>query len=124
MLSGFKNYNTEMARFEQSPLFLTKYEELIHFLWGYSEDKPVLSPDIERELKLAGPQVRALVRHGRRKGNPIGSSGRGYFMIGNKEKLKEHAHHLLERARSEMFTYGKMLDILEKEDGLDPKLAL
>ena len=64
--------------------------------------KAVSSLSIEKSprLSLSGAEVRAIIRHLRRAGYPIGSCGRGYFYCETKAELLDTIAHLESRKDS------------------------
>ena len=61
---------------------------------------PRTSPDLEEELEIPGPKLRALVNALRRAGAPIASSGKGYWLAQNPEDLNDTIAHIGERINS------------------------
>lgn len=110
----FPEYFKEMRSFEKSKVFNVKYKEFIHVLWGHTEESPIISRRLEKAMILKGSEIRELVKYGRRNGQPIVTNGKGYFMTSNPEKLMKQAEHLLERARSLIFTHHRMKHFAEK----------
>lgn len=108
MLSNFERYSKEMKTFEQSTLFEKKYNQLILFLHSFTKNNPITSTQIEKQLSLRETQVRDLVKHARRNGEPIASGNRGYYIELNYDILMHDVDHIKERAESELFTYYQM----------------
>jgi hypothetical protein len=97
MLTDFKKYNEDIAEFEKSALYKTKYSMLLTLIFGRSRENSITSGHIERALSIGGAQVRDLVRHARLKGIRIGSSGAGYFHAKNTAEIGDTIKHLEER---------------------------
>lgn len=76
-MTGFDKYTKEIERFEKSKLYAQKYSEIIHWMYQQVNREAVYSSQIEQTFQLKGAQVRAIIRHARRKGHPIISTGKG-----------------------------------------------
>lgn len=98
MLSGFTRYNEEIAKFEASKLFQTKYDVFCVLLRCATRETPLLSREIEKELDIPGSAVRSLARHARLNGKPICSNQNGYFYATTREELQSTLEHLRQRA--------------------------
>lgn len=93
-------------------------------------DNPVLSRTIELGMRIGGVTVREMVSHLRVEGNPVGSSGKGYFWASKPEELQETVDHLRARiTRMEHVMSGldrcfqddNQLSLLQEDDNAGTK---
>ena len=87
-----------------------KSGEFLNKIMQTTSDNPVLSYKIEKTLSLKGAQVRQLVKHFRRTGHPIASTGRGYFYAHSIEELMPTLDHMKMRRDSINYTMNKMME--------------
>lgn len=81
MLPGFEDIEGMTKR------AISKIEEFRGRLKLSPKSKPVKSRRIEKALGLKGTEVRAIVSYLRCKGNPIGSTSKGYFWARTRSEL-------------------------------------
>jgi hypothetical protein len=93
MLKGFENHTSHGNTIE------TELPAVRQIIQEARKDNPIKSPEIERRLRLCGPQVRACVHELRLRGEPVCSSSKGYFW-GTPDEVMETVTHLEQRIRS------------------------
>ncbi len=107
-LTGFEDYNREMKQFEKSSLFQKHYDRLLVGLRKKTVALPVKSKAIEYALGIQGTQVRKLINHARRDGEPIGSTNDGYFFAKNFSEIQGTILQLEERGREILFIASRL----------------
>lgn len=95
MLNGFENIQNDL-----NEKLIKLLEPVLNFIQHFDCDSPVKSFVLEDNHKITGPELRALIRHLRRLGYPIGSDSRGYYYIRTKEELDRTLKHLTQRKDS------------------------
>lgn len=100
-LPGFDNLSAKAKRLLNDQQFVQSF---LAGMKAHGKDNPIISKKIEKKLKLAGIEIRAIVGHLRRLGNPICSSGKGYYWTHDPDELQQTIDHLESRARVEFVT--------------------
>ena len=100
-LPGFENLSNRAKRLLSDQQFVQSF---LAGMKAHRKDNPIISNKIESKMGLTGPEVRDIVRHLRRLGNPICSSGKGYYWTHDPDDLQQTIDHLESRARVELVT--------------------
>ena len=106
-----KNKTKEVNRF--------KYDLVVSCIKCYKFDTPVKNNQICKDYKLSGVELRDIVREARRKGIPIGSDPRGYYICKEKSELLHTLNHLKSRSLSMLQTISYMEKIFNETYQLD-----
>lgn len=99
-LAGFPDIDTSPLSDEE----IEKTFKIVQWLKLMSSpNKPILSPQIESEWKLAGPKFRAMVNYLRSLGDPllsrIAATSKGYYWADNRDDAATTITSLGQRAR-------------------------
>lgn len=100
-LPGFDNLSVKAQRLLNDQQFVQSF---LSGMKAHRRDNPIISKKIESKMGLTGPDVRDIVRHLRRLGNPICSFHKGYYWTHDPDDLQQTIDHLESRARDEFVT--------------------
>ena len=95
MLNGFENIPNDL-----NEKLVNLLEPVLEIISLYGADSPLKSYVIEERFYITGPELRAVIRHLRRLGYPLGSSSKGYYYIHTKDELDKTIEHLEQRKNS------------------------
>lgn len=100
-LPGFDNLSVKAQGLLKDQQFVQSF---LAGMKAHRKDNPIKSKKIESKMGLTGPEVRAIVGHLRRLGNPICSFRKGYHWTHDPDELQQTIDHLESRARVEIVT--------------------
>ena len=83
--------------------------ELFYLVKQHRKLSPIKSKTIEKQLKLAGSEVRKIVNQLRNDGYRIASSSRGYYFEQNVKTFQDSLAHLKHRSSVILTTYKNAL---------------